>query len=303
MKGYIYTIKSSIDGKFYVGSTIDINARKISHFSHLKSNSHHSRHLQNAYNKHGKDNFKFEELLSIDFRDKSELFELEIFYINKYESLSRGNGYNLAMPTLSGGQVSEHLFRGIFELGEDGGIIKRHKSIGELVRSTGVHSRKVFEVASGMINYHNNRKYVYKDEYDESKDYSFKPYSRTGARAGKQVNQYSIDGIYIRTYDKISEAESDNSIKPMMISSVLVGNQKSTGGFIWRYYDGDNSDLNMSIDENKISKRKNTLYQYDLNGNYIATYDKHTLPEEFKLKGVRKCIYGERPTYKGFIWK
>ena len=59
----IYKIENLINGKVYIGQAIDLNHRRIRHFSDLKCNRHENQHLQNAYNKYGKDNFIFKVLL------------------------------------------------------------------------------------------------------------------------------------------------------------------------------------------------------------------------------------------------
>ena len=56
----IYKIVNLITGKYYVGSTKSFETRKTCHFSRLRNNNHTNKHLQNAYNKYGADNFKFE---------------------------------------------------------------------------------------------------------------------------------------------------------------------------------------------------------------------------------------------------
>lgn len=59
-KSGIYQITNILNGKFYIGSAVDLNQRKGIHFYNLKNNKHGNPHLQSSYNKHGKDNFVFE---------------------------------------------------------------------------------------------------------------------------------------------------------------------------------------------------------------------------------------------------
>lgn len=48
MDSGIYRIINSVNGKCYVGSSIDLNRRRKEHFYHLENNSHPNIHLQNA---------------------------------------------------------------------------------------------------------------------------------------------------------------------------------------------------------------------------------------------------------------
>jgi group I intron endonuclease len=58
----IYKITNIVTNKLYVGSSIDIKRRKYEHIRLLKNNKHNNIHLQNAYNKYGILNLKWEIL-------------------------------------------------------------------------------------------------------------------------------------------------------------------------------------------------------------------------------------------------
>ena len=48
----IYKILNKIDGKFYLGSSKDIEHRWIDHIRELRKNNHHNDYLQHAWNKY-----------------------------------------------------------------------------------------------------------------------------------------------------------------------------------------------------------------------------------------------------------
>jgi group I intron endonuclease len=58
----IYKIINKLNGKIYIGSTINFRLRKNLHFSRLERNVHENKHIQNAYNKYGKENLNFKIL-------------------------------------------------------------------------------------------------------------------------------------------------------------------------------------------------------------------------------------------------
>lgn len=65
----IYRIRNLIDGKCYVGSAVRFSWRETKHRLHLQRGTHHSRHLQHAWNKDGASAFVFELLIRCDRDD------------------------------------------------------------------------------------------------------------------------------------------------------------------------------------------------------------------------------------------
>jgi group I intron endonuclease len=96
----IYAIRHAETGKVYIGSSINIKQRWNAHKSALQKNIHDNEHLQNAWNKYGKEAFVF-EILEEDVSE--ELFEnKENDYIVKYRIASKETnifdnekGYNM----------------------------------------------------------------------------------------------------------------------------------------------------------------------------------------------------------------
>lgn len=84
MEAGVYVIKNNVNGKQYVGSSIDLHMRRIQHFSKLRCNKHVNQHLQNAWNKYGKESFEFEvlETVEIDNNIKETLLKREQFWID-----------------------------------------------------------------------------------------------------------------------------------------------------------------------------------------------------------------------------
>jgi group I intron endonuclease len=93
MVGGIYKIENLIDGKVYIGSSINIISRKQKHFWMLKKGIHDNCHLQHSYNKFGEDSFIFEVLEECNNKD---LIIKENYHIFKYKSNNSEFGYNLA---------------------------------------------------------------------------------------------------------------------------------------------------------------------------------------------------------------
>ena len=63
----------------YIGCTINIQTRWREHKQTLKLNKHVNRYLQRAWNKYGKDAFKFER---VEICEESELLKREHYWCN-----------------------------------------------------------------------------------------------------------------------------------------------------------------------------------------------------------------------------
>lgn len=82
----IYAIRNIIDGRMYIGSSVNMQRRWVSHRFELKNNRHHSSYLQRAWNKYGSQNFEFVEL---ELCEKNSLKEREQVWLDLYP-----NSYN-----------------------------------------------------------------------------------------------------------------------------------------------------------------------------------------------------------------
>lgn len=102
----IYKITNIVNGKIYIGKSLNIEQRFNRHINDLNRNSNHNPHFQNAWNKYGEDKFKFEIIHTLEVYDEEKISELEIYYISKYNSTDEHFGYNFQCGG-QGGKLSE----------------------------------------------------------------------------------------------------------------------------------------------------------------------------------------------------
>ena len=93
MNSGIYIIKNTINGKFYIGSAVNIKTRWSQHRHQLKHNKHGNRYLQRSWNKHGTENFVFEILEYV--KDKHKLILCEQKWFDKVKPYDHNIGYNI----------------------------------------------------------------------------------------------------------------------------------------------------------------------------------------------------------------
>ena len=75
----IYKITNLVTRDYYIGSAVNLNSRKRTHFANMNLGKHPNKHLQSSYNKYGKENFSFEILAKCP---KEYLLKLEQFFID-----------------------------------------------------------------------------------------------------------------------------------------------------------------------------------------------------------------------------
>lgn len=97
MKSGIYIITCLINNKVYIGRAKNWKNRIGQHKKDLESKRHPNYHLQNAYNKYGKENFNF-ELLEEYLNEEFILPSMENYWCNILQAHNPKFGYNIA-PT------------------------------------------------------------------------------------------------------------------------------------------------------------------------------------------------------------
>lgn len=91
----IYGIRHISSGKIYVGSAVKVKSRWKVHLNSLKKGKHHSKYLQNAWEKHGRESFEF--LILEIVSNKNLLLMQENIWITKLLSADPNYGFNMCL--------------------------------------------------------------------------------------------------------------------------------------------------------------------------------------------------------------
>lgn len=85
-------IRNKVNGKKYIGQSVDIEKRFYEHKRTLRKNKHNNEHLQRAWNKYGESKFEFK--IIHDNISNDEINNWELYYINEIYNTYIGEGYN-----------------------------------------------------------------------------------------------------------------------------------------------------------------------------------------------------------------
>lgn len=94
----IYWIKNTLNGKFYVGSTVQRYVRWKTHRTKLRAGTHHCAHLQAAWNKYGEASFEFKVIEHVV--DVTELQAAEDRWLSQHVGKEHcyNHGYRSGAP-------------------------------------------------------------------------------------------------------------------------------------------------------------------------------------------------------------
>ena len=135
----------------------------------------------------------------------------------------------------------------------------------------------------------------------------------------KPVYQYSKEGKFIKEYESMNLAQESTGISLKSISACCIGKPnkngrilKSAGGYMWRYADGDTSDIepisyNYSKDvEHMVSKRRKPITAtHILTGEEIEYESACEAQRQTGISqaNITACLKGTRKKAGDYYWK
>lgn len=247
----IYGIHNTKTNKWYIGSCHNMRDRMRRHYYYLSSNTHHSSKLQNSWNKYGEDSFEVHILFNVDNLDT--IFEVEEGYIKKYNS--KDGGYNMLdtcnkyktfkLSEESGKKVGVTHSKPIIAIDRfTNTVVKTYKSITEASEDIHESTSNISQVCKGRARYAKNLVFVYKEDYDSSKDYrvlehhmknipkseDWKAKARMGNNKARIIYKLDEFGNYICSYSSRSYAERCEGFKKEFLRRRL---DKNINGYIF----------------------------------------------------------------------
>lgn len=275
----IYKITNKVNNKVYIGQTSDFYKRHREHLQHLTNNVHVNKHLQNAWNKYGDENFIFE---FIEICDDDTITCREQYWIDFYGGIDSPNTYNVRDAGNSGtfsketcAKISESL-KGRHHSSE---TKEKLSKIFKGSHHTAEARKKISDA---------NKKRVYKRGFHLSESTKKKisdsmkgrPCVNKGYRhteeAKKKIGEASKNRVRRRWTEEEKIAQSKRMIgKPAPNKGKLMGNSHTIGQF--------------SPDDELITTYPSTTVLYNEKG--------------YNPGCISKCCRGYMKTAYGYKWK
>ena len=284
----IYCIENKVNGKKYIGSSKDIYGRWLQHEYQLNKGEHHSRYLQFAWNKYGKDNFKF---YILEKCEEDKLFEREQYYYDFYECCG-DKGYNVCpiAKTPAHKMTMRDIERGRTKLSVDDidnikyYLSETEISIPKVSEIIGVGERTLYRI-------------YYREQYSEIfKDCSF--IKREAGKANAKLTDEVIDTIIKMILEGYTNGEiSDKLCIPCNSISGI------RNGYTWKE---KTVNLNLPKSKKNMSKGKKPVNQYDLDGNFIKRWDSGKDIQEsigIDKRQISAACHGQKKVIRGFVWR
>lgn len=215
----IYKITNKLDGRVYIGQSIDIKSRINDHFyKNFKDEDLHGK-LDKDIRKIGVKNFKWEVLKECS---REELNQYEKEYISLYNSNDPLKGYNI---TGGGSPLYNGQERPIIDIQ----TLKVYSSLNECAKILNLNIGDISRVCNHLYGTIQGHHFMFLDEYNEKGIVEYKPVENHGkAKTVKCIETNQI-------FESAHEAGRQMGLNFRLISAVCNGKRNTTGGYHFIY--------------------------------------------------------------------
>ena len=337
----IYKFTNNINNKIYIGSSINLRKRFLTHLTLLRKNSHHSKSFQNSWNKFGEDVFSYEIMEFVENLDElliKEQYYLDniLFaqeYINKINNKFIELSYNInpsSTNRLGTVQSEESVTRSklnnpnrknILQYDFNGKFIKNWDSASDIQRELNICKTQILKCCKQQSEYASEFIFIFEEDEELFSDY-FKslenfPYVKKVWNKGlsfRPDKDYSL--IVFDRYGNYYDMFKYQTDVCKSINCTTTNLSKSKNKKIVKNYYVFDLDFNYKEFINNIVEENSNILNSNSMGDKILMYNIfnkfllgfNSVKEASELTNLNEnSIYnvlcGKRKQIKGFIFK
>lgn len=298
MKYIVYITINLCNGKFYIGvhrTNPDNFDGYIGCGIYRASQATKDYTLHKAVRKYGYENFKRTTIKIFPDTEEGRLqaFELEQILVNETLLKSKST-YNTAL----GGRESttEDLMKTVYMFDLNGNYLRSFKSARDAASYIQPENQDSARTAikNNCLGY-TNSSFGYFWSYTKKFTYS-------NDRI-REIAQYTINGKFLRTFKSITDAEVSLSLNSIQQAIVKKG---SSGGFQWRYFEGDTSDIPTLVNV-KTKNNHLPIVMLDKENNIIKEFNcvKQCISEypELSASQINRVLNKTIKSHKGYLFR
>jgi len=185
--------------KVYIGSSMNLDGRKRTHFEQLKRNTHHNPILQAHFNKYGKEDLEFSVLESREYVGLMHLLAREQGWFIPYSFDGVGLPY-FNVNKIAGSRLG--------------------------TKNTEEQRKRQSDRQKGTVPWNKGKKNKVSEEVRKKMNEACK----------KPIFQYDLNMVFIKEWSSSIDAALALSIDSSSITKVLKNiTRRTAGGFVWRY--------------------------------------------------------------------
>lgn len=305
LKYIFYITVNQVNGKFYFGvhrTNPEVFDGYIGNSIYRQSQATLDIAFHRAVRKYGYENFKRTTIAIFpDTKEgRDQAFKMEEQIVNS-TLLKSKNCYNTALGGY-GGNV--HLQdKTVYQFSLDGNFLRSYKNAREAAIAINPENqdnirKAIAQCCRGRSQNSYGYYWSYFKEFISKQDYSY------DIRRRHKIAQYTLSGKFLRYFDNITEARNETGLSNIYYA---ISNKASVGGFQWRYYTGDDSNISPFKSAVTIYRTKSIIMidSHDVETEYESIKKCIELNPELSSKGIKNVLRGINKTHKGyrFRWK
>ena len=291
----VYKITNLINGKNYIGSSVNVEKRWKKHIQCSKNVNDYKYNypLYQAFRKYGINNFSF-EIIKDDFNSVEEMQQYEYEMIIYYNSYT--NGYNQTLNTNSNHIANENLQKHLekvsckcAKINKENQILEIYSSYHDAARKNGMDgdncATKIRSVCKGKISCINNE-LMFRD-LDENNNIIFQPFKSYKNR--KPIIGIKLDNSEEIYFESILAAAKELSTDRRSLELCMQGNEKYSNvkGYIFRELDLDGNIIEVENTIENIQQNYNET-------NPLINGERHNIKEWCEIYGITRTSFYQR---------